>query len=418
MLPPKPSASLTGACARVHFFPGTITALDDGTFVVSQVNGENWRYDSNGQPGKYVPDNDNTAPAFLNPADWHDAPVPAREWWLDGLVPMAQVTILNGDGGVGKSLLGEQLAAAGALQCETLGLRPMPGRTMYIGAEDDAAEFHRRLADIVYAHQRQLSDLTDFRLLALADRDALLSVPERDGTMKPTALWTQIAAEARAFLPKLIVLDTSADLFGGDEIKRSQVRQFIAMLRKLAIEIRCAVLLLSHPSLTGMQSGTGSSGSTAWNNSARSRLYLTRAKDDDDLRILTTVKSNYGKVGTEIRMRWQDGAFVIDDGRPSPAAGLLNKRHDELFRTLLSTINHTGQRVAPTPGVNYAPTIMAAHPDAGGSTKKQFEGAMQRLLASGIIRVVMDGPPSRQRQRLVVSSEDFGLEREQDSAEE
>lgn len=361
---------------------------------------------------KLKADNDNTPLTFISPADWHDLPVPEREWWLDGLVPMGQVTILNGDGGVGKSLLGEQLAAAGALQCETLGLRPMPGRTMYIGAEDDADEFHRRLADIVEVHQRQLSDLTDFRLLPLADRDALLSVPERDGTMKPTALWTQIAEESRAFSPKLIVLDTSADLFGGDEVKRAQVRQFIAMLRKLAIEIRCAILLLSHPSLTGMQSGTGSSGSTAWNNSARSRLYLTRAKDDDDLRILTTVKSNYGKVGSEIHMRWQDGAFVLDDGKPSMAAGILNRRADEKFREMLSAINRTGQRVAPTKGVNYAPSIMAVRPDAGAVSKKQLEAAMHRLLAANIIKVVWDGPPSKQRQRLIVSAEDFGPEEE------
>jgi RecA-family ATPase len=283
---------------------------------------------------------------------------------------------------------------------------------MYLGAEDDEGEFHRRLADIVYAHQRQLADLTDFRLLPLADRDALLAVPERDGTMKPTALWSRIADEARTFQPKLIVLDTSADLFGGDEIKRSQVRQFIAMLRKLAIEIQCAVLLLSHPSLTGIQSGSGSSGSTAWNNSARSRLYLTRGKDDDDLRVLTTVKSNYGKVGTEIRMRWQDGAFVLDDGKPSAAAGLINRRADEVFRELLSAINRTGQRVAPTKGVNYAPSVMAEHPDRKGVSKKHLEGAMQRLLASGMVKVVMDGPPSRQRQRRIVSAEDFGPEEE------
>jgi RecA-family ATPase len=55
-------------------------------------------------------------------------------------------------------------------------------------------------------------------------------------------------------------------VFGGDEINRSQVRKFVSMLRGLAIEYDCAVLLLSHPSLTGPNSGTGTSGSTAWNN--------------------------------------------------------------------------------------------------------------------------------------------------------
>ncbi|MHC2489143.1 hypothetical protein ACVII0_002935 [Sinorhizobium meliloti] len=46
--------------------------------------------------------NDNTI-GVINPADWHGEPIPARQWFVDGLIPARQVTILNGDGGVGKS---------------------------------------------------------------------------------------------------------------------------------------------------------------------------------------------------------------------------------------------------------------------------------------------------------------------------
>ncbi len=70
------------------------------------------------------------------------------------------------------------------------------------------------------------------------------------------------------------------------------------MLRDLAIDHDCAVLLLSHPSLTGLNSGTGTSGSTAWNNSVRSRLYLQATSPDT--RTLKVVKANHGKVGDEI----------------------------------------------------------------------------------------------------------------------
>ncbi len=359
---------------------------------------------------KPVADNDNRVD-FVCPAEWHGLPLPEREWWLEDLVPMRQVTIVNGDGGVGKSLAALQLAAAGALQCETLGMRPMPGRVMYVGAEDEADEFHRRLADIVDAHHRQLSDLGDFRLLPLADRDALLSVPDKSGVMQPTALWTAFADAARDFQPKLIVLDTSADLFGGDEIKRGQVRQFIAMLRKLAMEIDAAIILLSHPSVSGMQSGTGSSGSTAWNNSVRSRLYLTRpdGKDNDpDLRILTTMKANYGKTGAETRMRWHDGVFVIDDGKPSPAAGLLNRQAEKTFVAVLSKLNRQGQRLSPNPSATYAPKVIAAHPDGKGTSKKELAAAQQRLLDAGTIRIIEEGPPSRLYRRLLVASEMHG----------
>lgn len=352
--------------------------------------------------------NDNALP-FLNPAEWQGQPVPTRRWFLDGLIPARQVTILAGDGGVGKSLLALQIAAASAMGCETLGMRPAAGRAMYLGAEDEADEFHRRLSEIATAHQRSLADLSDLRIIPLADRDALLATPDsKTGAMRPTEAMGSLISLVTEFRPGFLVLDTSADLFGGDEIKRGQVRQFIGMLRSIAIDADVAVLLLSHPSLQGMQSGSGSSGSTAWNNSVRSRLYLTHAKEDEDGRLLTTKKANYGKLGTELKIRWHDGNFVLYDGRPSPAAGVLKKRAAETFRALLSTINRSGMRVAPTKGANYAPTVMASRKDAGGIKQSQFEEAMHQLLHDGLIKVVREGPPSRERQRLIVSAEDFG----------
>src|SRR4029079_1534383 len=104
-------------------------------------------------------------------------------------------------------------------------------------------------------------------------------------------------------------LDTLADFFAGDEISRTHARQFIGMLRGLAIEFERCILLLAHPQLSGMSSGSGTSGSTAWSNSVRSRLYLERVKDDrgveqdTDARVLKTMKANYSAVGTEIARR-------------------------------------------------------------------------------------------------------------------
>lgn len=360
--------------------------------------------------------NDNTPPAsgaltFINPASWHGQPIPSRQWYAPDLIPMRQVTILNGDGGVGKSLLALQIAAAGAMSVDTLDVEPWAGKTLYVGAEDEAEEFHRRLVDIASAHNKDLTDLWMFRLLPLADRDALLATPDRSGNMKPTPLMAQIVEYAYKFQPRLIVMDTAADLFGGDEIKRGQVRQFIAMLRQLAIGLDCAVVLLAHPSVAGMQSGTGSSGSTAWNNSVRSRLYLTRPDDkgaDPDLRILKTMKSNYGTTGGERRLRWKNGAFVLDDGKPSAGSMMLAAKAERIFRDVLSAINRSGDRVAKTKGINYAPKVMAERPDAEGMSVKSLEAAMHSLLAAGDLRVVMEGPPSKPRQRLILTSEDFG----------
>jgi len=423
LFPPKPVAANDNAppalaeLQRLH--GGTISGgilrgaqIDGVGRNIKLVDGEPWLLTRGDEPFSKLPVVAPTpALEFINPTIWHGQPLPVREWYCEDLIPMRQVTILNGDGGVGKSLLALQIAAAGALGVDTIGIAPLPGRAVYIGAEDEATEFQRRLADIVRASSKDFDELGDFRLLSLADCDALISVPDRAGNMQATALFAKIIAFLCEFRPRLVVLDTAADLFGGDEIKRGQVRQFISELRKIAIGLDCAVILLAHPSVDGMRSGTGSSGSTAWNNSVRSRLYLTRpeGKDEDpDLRALKTMKANYGATGGVLKFKWRSGVFVLDDGKPTPGSMLMAARAERIFLELLSDVNRSGLRVSAARSVTYAPTVMKDMEGADGVSRKDLETAMRRLLKSGDIKVVMEGSPSKQRQRLIVSAEDFG----------
>jgi RecA-family ATPase len=52
-------------------------------------------------------------------------------------------------------------------------------------------------------------------------------------------------------------------MFAGNELVRTQVRQFANLLNALCQKHKSAI---AHPSLTGMNTGTGLSGSTDWNN--------------------------------------------------------------------------------------------------------------------------------------------------------
>ncbi|MEF2548906.1 AAA family ATPase [Aurantimonas sp. E1-2-R+4] len=356
--------------------------------------------------------NDNIPLPVINPAEWHGKPVPEREWFVEGLIPLRTVTLLSGDGGLGKSLLALQLGVAAATGSTCLDMEPTQGRVLYVGAEDEADEFHRRMDAILKNAGGSFADLGgSFLLVPLADRDAVLGAPDKAGHINPTPLMASLIEQVTAFDPVFIVLDTSADMFGGDEIKRAQVRQFVGMLRTIAITCDCAVLLLSHPSLDGMRSGSGTSGSTAWNNSVRSRLYLTAGEGQDadpDARLLTTKKANYGKTGGELKMRWQDGVFVLDDGKASPAAGLMRKRAEEVFINVLSIFTRTGQSVSDVSGTNYAPAKIAKHPESKGVSKRHLADAMQRLLDLGTIKIIVEGPESRPRKRLILTSDDYG----------
>jgi RecA-family ATPase len=336
----------------------------------------------------------------IDPRDWQDKEVPERQWFVDGWIPDRTVTNLSGDGGSGKTLIIMQLIAASSLRTQWFGRDVSIGPCLYYGAEDEADELHRRLKSIVASADRELSELDGIRLIPMAGSDAVLAEPDRNGHLAATALFTKLESETKALRPKLIVIDPSADVFGGDEINRSQVRKFVSMLRGLAIDYDCAVLLLSHPSLAGLTSGTGTSGSTAWNNSVRSRLYLKTTSPDT--RVLTVVKANHGKVGDEIAIRWNVGVYELDNGGDPVVESVINGKIDSLFLELLALFADQGQNLGIQPGTSYAPAKMAKHPKAKGFSKEQLAASMQRLFDSKRIAVVTEGPDSRRRSRLVV----------------
>jgi RecA-family ATPase len=348
-------------------------------------------------------------------ADFSGKNVPPRSFLVEPLIPDRTVTMLTGDGGVGKSKLVSQLAIAVAMGSEWIGTHPKRGPVLFLSAEDDEDEIHRRLSEICEASGFDLADLTDLHLVLLAGQDAVLGAPsQRSGAVQGTPLWRKLREAVAEIGPVLIILDTLADIFGGNEIVRTEARQFIGLLRGLAIEERCAVVLLAHPSLSGIASGRGSSGSTAWVNSVRSHLYLDRPTDDhtgaevfSDVRFLRTRKANYSAAGGLIRLRYSDdGVFVRDEDGTSPAKLMSDAEAERVFLDLLAKFTTQGRDVSPNRSQSYAPTVFAKHPAGAGIHPRAFASAMERLLDGGRIEVEITGPPSRRHSRLVIVQED------------
>ncbi len=343
---------------------------------------------------------------FYSAASLAGKPVPEREWMVQGLVPMSTVTLCSGDGGTGKSLLALQMAVAATAGTGWLGQAVRRGRVIFLSAEDDDAELHRRLDAILRREGRSYADAAGLTMRSLAGEDALLAV-ETQVRLLETTLFEELDARAAEDAPALIVIDTLADVYPANENDRAKVRQFIGILRGLALRHACAVMLLGHPSLTGLGSGTGTSGSTAWNNSVRSRLYLSRIvqdgyEPDPDKRMLSTKKANYGRVGGEIAMTWHDGVFEADaspTGLDRLASGAAAER---VFLKLLAIFETQGRHVSPSPSAAYAPTVFAKHPEAEGMTKRALAVAMEGLLASERIEVAQHGRGDTKRNHLAI----------------
>lgn len=348
---------------------------------------------------------------FFVASDLAGKPVPPRDWLVPDLIPSGTVTLLTGDGGTGKSLVAIQLAVACAAGKPWLGRKAASGQALFISAEDDEDELHRRLQDVAQAEDVEFSSLDQLTIRSLAGEDALLaSLEPRSGTLRRSSLYNEIDAFLIDLKPVVLVLDTLADLFPGNENDRAQARQFVGLLRRLAMRHQCAVVLLSHPSLSGMQSGSGTSGSTGWRNSVRSQLYLHRVMHGDeepnpDARVLETMKANYGPTGQELALMWREGVFVADEGETGLDRMAKQSRADRVFLKLLRLFTEQSRSVNSSGGATYAPLVFADHPEAEGVSKRGFKDAMERMLHSGRLVNVETGRLSKRRSHLEEASQ-------------
>jgi RecA-family ATPase len=169
------------------------------------------------------------------------------------------------------------------------------------------------------------------------------------------------------------------------------------------------VLLLSHPSLTGINTGTGLSGSTGWHNSVRARIFFKVASTDQgeepdpELRELVFMKNNYGPLGARVLLRWRDGVFVPEAGTGSVAQAAAERKVEELFLTLLGQFNGQGRFVSHKPSPSYAPALFAKTPEAMTAKigKVALAAAMERLFSANRLHVEAYGYASRGTFRLV-----------------
>jgi hypothetical protein len=327
---------------------------------------------------------------------------PPRQWLVPGMLLMGTVGLLYGDGGTGKSLLAMQLAVAVATSRAWLNKPVKSGGAIYYSCEDNKDEIHRRLADICRSQCITTADLGHLMLadMAGAPETLLASIGKKTGAMSPTAVFNDLDRMATGLKPALVVVDTLADVFPGNENDRAQARHFIGLMRQLARKHGCAVLLLAHPSLTGMATGTGASGSTAWNNSVRSRLYFDRVKTDGeegdpDARRLRTMKSNYGAIGEEVAVRWQQGVFVPSH---TPLASEAYARADGVFLALIRENAALGRTFTDA----RAHAELAGTPGANGLSKDKLRLAKERLLRAGKLHLVQEIKDRKPRTVLAV----------------
>lgn len=278
-------------------------------------------------------------------------------FWTAELLPAGTTTLLSAHGGTGKTTLALQWAVCLATGRAFFGKATTAGRVLFYSAEDNAGQIRARLRVICEAFGIDAAALSG-RLLLLDATDIDPSLyaeahnPLTHGRDYRTTLrYDRLREEADGFGADVLIIDNASDTYDAEENARARVRAFMRALNVIAKERDAAVLLLAHvdknTAKNSRDNSEGYSGSTAWHNSARSRLFLSATEAG---LLLEHQKCNLGPKAQPIPLQWSDGVIAAgEETGDNPAADLLRQADEKAVLRLISEFTQRGESVATSP---------------------------------------------------------------------
>lgn len=337
-------------------------------------------------------------------ASWDGRPVPAINWLVDGWVEQGSVVLLSGHGGSGKSMLMQQLLTCACLGVPWLGMDVRQMRTVGLFCEDGEPKLVRRQERINAFYGCSFADVAGHVvMIGRPGMDSYLEAFDKHTNKgRRTPLWGEVRELVLRHKARLLVIDTAADVFDGQENFRQQVRGFMMTLTSLAQEMNGSVIITAHPSNEGKKTGTGLSGSTAWFNSVRAMAYLDKlpgVMEDDNtstLRQLKFMKNNEGPPRAPLILDWKEGVLQPTGGlevvRSAPLPpGQIESLQIQLVAYLVGLVGGGNKVQQATEYRDGLVCRFLRQPGNSRWSKAETIKAQERAIAQGEITVVQMG---------------------------
>lgn len=340
-------------------------------------------------------------PKPARPLDWPDLATkiaPLRQWVINGWIGYGHTTLLVGQGGIGKTLIAQQIGSALSLGTLFIDEILRPHRVLMWACEDDHDELWRRQECIAQSFDAGLDAFAEnFTLVPRYGLDNSIITTEFGKPMF-TPLVATLEQQANDLGADVVILDNVAQLYGAGENDRHAVTKFINALGG-ALPGK-AIVLLAHPARS---SGSEFSGSSAWENVARTRLYLGRDlpdkpatpddadEPDDNVRYLSRRKANYSNRDFR-RFTYANGVLVPDGVEAAGATGgivnvLISQRAERVVLEALTKLRGMGiESSEGSRSPQYLPRLILQYKFHDGQKKHDLEAAMRRLMVDGKIR--------------------------------
>jgi hypothetical protein len=247
-------------------------------------------------------------------------------WLWEKRIPRGKLTTLDGDPGLGKSLLTLDLAAR-----ITTG-RPMPdgtpgvqGSVILIAPEDSAADTIKPRIEAAGG------DPSHIRLLNFVEHRN-----PRTGETSPSSFtlsedFIPLIHTIYRTPPTLVIIDPLVAVLGSgiSAFNEQKIRKTFSYLATLARNTRCAFLIVRHlnkgRSENALYQGGGSIGIIA---TVRAGLLVIQHPSDEKQRLLVSIKNNYSEKASNLTYQ------VIANARGIPSIQWLGANHDPVASLL------------------------------------------------------------------------------------
>lgn len=244
------------------------------------------------------------------------------DWLWQRRVPLGKITLLDGDPGMGKSLIAVNIAA-----CVSTG-QPMPdgsptkqGSVILIAPEDAAEDTIKPRMEAACGDPSQVLLLNNVDCLDIMD-SRKINIHERPFSL---ALDLEILEETiKKTKAILVILDPLMAILGRsiDSSRDQDVREVLNPLAQVAERAGCAILIIRHlnkgSSDNILYRGAGSIGIIGV---ARTGLLVAHDPDDEQKRVFATIKNNLSKFASNLTYQ------VVENERGVPYIQWLGENH-------------------------------------------------------------------------------------------
>lgn len=317
---------------------------------------------------------------------------PAFSWLLEHWLSW-HPTLLAGRGGIGKSLLIQQIGTGLAVGKPLWSTSCAPVNVLYWACEDDHDEIWRRQDRICRSMGIGFEQLDNLHIDARCGlSNSIFATDFGRPALQP--LFGKLMEQVNDLKISVLILDNIAQTFGGNENDRHHVTMFLNAIIGIVRDRPFCPIILGH---IAKSPSSEYSGSTAWENAARMRWYLAEKLPDEadadrtsegaetsDSRFLCKRKTNYS-ANDFVRFGFENGVFSVD--QPEVISGgdtmsyLRSLRGQTVVLQAVKKLAGMGIHCTQgSRGSNYLPAKIVEMKLSEGYSKHELKAAMNSLM--------------------------------------